>query len=499
MFAVDRETFLRLAAQAKASQSQPSPSNVTDKSSIVQSFIQSPTSTAGPGSQYTVRIIKKLKDLNKSNLIDVNNMVKEVVVANDAVEGNSGAKKTVRLIGIRHKQQEETKQEADDAKPKMVHNKIVRKNVRGEVLSQTRVVHVADDGDNYDDDDDGPSADSGSSQSQTDVMVAASMSVDSIVNPQTATTAQSQSLISRSQSEQVSLSSSQSKQVLLSSSQPQVIEDSQSKQPSVDDETKSNIQPIFRIITMNENPEFFHEEVKSGSPPSQEATWITSEMGQTQQKAEADGLVQTENFSVCTKPSASEDQQTSLPTPMSITKLVWKTSSIMETSSEQDTNQSTTQLYGLEKLSDIASRVDREADSGPPEEVMQTIDTIMKYEDDKNPESDSEAAELQKIRRNPAGLYTCDICPYRTRFLGMYRRHLDQAHNSGKKFKCDVCGAEFLYRRLFKVHMNTHMGFKCPQCDKMFSRCNDRDRHIKQIHAGKCSYPFCKDPWIDID
>lgn len=82
--------------------------------------------------------------------------------------------------------------------------------------------------------------------------------------------------------------------------------------------------------------------------------------------------------------------------------------------------------------------------------------------------------------------FQCQICPYRGRFMESLRIHM-RTHTGDKPFSCDKCELRFLTRSNLNRHLLTHKKekpFKCIECGRGFYIKRDMESHFKADHVG---------------
>lgn len=84
--------------------------------------------------------------------------------------------------------------------------------------------------------------------------------------------------------------------------------------------------------------------------------------------------------------------------------------------------------------------------------------------------------------------YECDQCKKQFRTVNNLKRHINDIHNR-KEFHCHICSRKYADQAGFKNHMRIHTNEKkyaCSEtgCDQRFHTCNQRLRHIRQVHGG---------------
>jgi len=100
-------------------------------------------------------------------------------------------------------------------------------------------------------------------------------------------------------------------------------------------------------------------------------------------------------------------------------------------------------------------------------------------------------SHLENYKNNkPAVL---KFIPVKTKNSSISKRKVDGNRimkNSASVYKCDVCQKEFLKYYQMKSHLRTHMTekpFKCEYCTRAFCRKHDLARHVR-IHTGDTPY-----------
>lgn len=79
-------------------------------------------------------------------------------------------------------------------------------------------------------------------------------------------------------------------------------------------------------------------------------------------------------------------------------------------------------------------------------------------------------------------LRVCDVCGKAVRKLAQHRR----AHfESERRFTCNQCGFNFLYKSVLRAHVMTHLDtacFQCEVCADTFSHAANLRAHMRRIH-----------------
>ena len=73
------------------------------------------------------------------------------------------------------------------------------------------------------------------------------------------------------------------------------------------------------------------------------------------------------------------------------------------------------------------------------------------------------------------------------------RKHLLNAHNIGKRFKCELCERQFMSKFCLTKHMSMHgqPAFECSQCGKKVGSHDSLKAHMR-LHTGELfECPFC--------
>lgn len=71
---------------------------------------------------------------------------------------------------------------------------------------------------------------------------------------------------------------------------------------------------------------------------------------------------------------------------------------------------------------------------------------------------------------------------------------------SQDEHQCDHCNKCFKFPSLLKIHIRTHIGekvYKCPACEKSFSKSCHRKRHMDHVHAEKVIDGVLQQPKIE--
>ena len=89
--------------------------------------------------------------------------------------------------------------------------------------------------------------------------------------------------------------------------------------------------------------------------------------------------------------------------------------------------------------------------------------------------------ELSNIK-----LFKCSLCTFETKYIGMFVRHANSHNNTADgKFYCDICSAQFLFRRFYTYHLKTHgETFLCEICDYRCGTVTALQKHHRE-HTGK--------------
>lgn len=78
--------------------------------------------------------------------------------------------------------------------------------------------------------------------------------------------------------------------------------------------------------------------------------------------------------------------------------------------------------------------------------------------------------------------YQCSSCPFSTRMVEFFDRHVRSCHND--PVTCDVCSLSFENRSRFRKHMNMHVHpFMCEFCSQCFAEKRELEKH-SWIHKG---------------
>lgn len=81
---------------------------------------------------------------------------------------------------------------------------------------------------------------------------------------------------------------------------------------------------------------------------------------------------------------------------------------------------------------------------------------------------------------------TCEICGRRCRTQAIYRRHVNDRHDtSDPKFTCDTCGKQFRRKERYIDHINYHQGlypYECEWCGRRFTFNSNFYTHRRQKH-----------------
>lgn len=104
--------------------------------------------------------------------------------------------------------------------------------------------------------------------------------------------------------------------------------------------------------------------------------------------------------------------------------------------------------------------------------------------------SDTALTQQEQAQREEKACRVCGKKFYRDSDL---MRHMDEIHTGEKPFKCPECDKEFSRRDHMAVHLRIHTGekpHKCPFCTKSFSQSSNLNVHLRK-HTGEKPY-FCE-------
>ncbi|KAL8586387.1 hypothetical protein ACOMHN_023002 [Nucella lapillus] len=89
---------------------------------------------------------------------------------------------------------------------------------------------------------------------------------------------------------------------------------------------------------------------------------------------------------------------------------------------------------------------------------------------------------MQEGREAQSDPVYCALCKAQYRSIGSLKRHYRQSHMNLPVFRCEKCGAGFMYKDHYVGHMNKHNNtptFQCTKCPKKFIYKGDMYKHRK--------------------
>lgn len=75
----------------------------------------------------------------------------------------------------------------------------------------------------------------------------------------------------------------------------------------------------------------------------------------------------------------------------------------------------------------------------------------------------------------------CALCSFE---FSSFKLLLDHMQTHYRNYVCKICSAGFIHTNGYLKHFKRHGEFKCPQCDKVFTRHEYRQNHYKRIHLS---------------
>lgn len=98
------------------------------------------------------------------------------------------------------------------------------------------------------------------------------------------------------------------------------------------------------------------------------------------------------------------------------------------------------------------------------------------------------ALRLHNLSVHTNTRHECNLCHKEFRTVNNLKRHKNDIHDR-KEFSCHICGRKYADQAGFKNHMRIHTNDKryvCTDadCDQRFHTCNQRLRHVRQVHGG---------------
>ncbi|XP_030032958.1 zinc finger protein 26 isoform X2 [Manduca sexta] len=92
--------------------------------------------------------------------------------------------------------------------------------------------------------------------------------------------------------------------------------------------------------------------------------------------------------------------------------------------------------------------------------------------------------------------FKCDVCAKHFASSGGLRAHVRYSHLKNKEYSCQTCGKVFVYKWIWKRHLDIHTGaknFECKLCNKRFAKPYTLRVHMKiHLNDKKFVCPVCK-------
>lgn len=108
--------------------------------------------------------------------------------------------------------------------------------------------------------------------------------------------------------------------------------------------------------------------------------------------------------------------------------------------------------------------------------------------------SDELSAHIQAcFKRKKGGPMQCNICKKILKTCDNFRQHMLRNHNPKLKFKCEMCGTQYMTTSALENHYKLHEKdcSACDICGRLYSRADTLRNHKIRKHSGTYYCTFC--------